>query len=730
MLRAALKNLMAVVAVCFCLAFANAAQALNNPPTQTSSFEPRSERVETDHASTILLADKTALVPGQTITLALDQVLDKGWHVYWKNPGATGLALNLTWTLPAGVSAGEIIYPTPERIMVGDFANYGHHGAPVFLIPLRVADDITLGETVDIRLEATWLICEEVCVPEDAVFSLSLPVASQAEIYRPGAEKVSEALLHAPTTFQGTAQFQDNDRELILNIEVDKTISRLGKELFFFPDIAGLSDPSAPQAVTIKGGVATLKIMPGYEFSRGAFETIRGVIGVQKGEKRGVEINAPVEVIAAPLAYEGAIDDPSSANLVLLFAAAFIGGALLNLMPCVFPIVFIKAATFIKSARSERAALRFHGVLYAAGVIATFAVLGGALLILRAGGAEIGWGFHLQSPFVVALSAYVLFLVGLNLAGLFEIGETAQRLGGAVEVPAGVGAYGDKLASFLTGVLAVVVAAPCIGPFLSAPVGAAVMVSPPVGLAIFLVMGAGLALPYVVLAFAPGLGALLPKPGAWMAVFKQGLSFPVFAGAAFFLWVLAQQTGPAGLAAALGGAVALAFAAWAFELSKQEGAGALLLRGLCAIAILAATGAALSLKPAVAPSISAHESAASDGSFQHGALSAVAYDPALLEAKRAEGTPVFVDFTAAWCVTCQFNKRTVLSNEDLAERFDKAGVTVMVGDWTLRDPIITAALEEFNANGVPLYVYYDHKGAAKPFPLPLTKRAILAAIGR
>ena len=341
--------------------------------------------------------------------------------------------------------------------------------------------------------------------------------------------------------------------------------------------------------------------------------------------------------------------------------------------------------------------------------------MGGALLVLRAGGAQFGWGFHLQSPWVVALSAYVLLLVGLNLAGLFSAGE---GLAGAGE---GLASKKGGMGAFFTGALAVVVAAPCIGPLLSAPMGAALLLPPVAGLAIFAMLGLGLAAPYLLLSFAPGLGQRLPKPGPWMAVFKQALSFPVFAAAAYFLWVLAQQTTGAGLGAVLTGAVLLAFASWGYETSKADGGLAF------ALLVVSALAAVIALAPLTRlPAEAAQASPVAEHGY--GAIAAEPYSAAALDAYRAQGRPVFIDFTAAWCVTCQFNKMTVFSDAKLGRAFAETGTVFMVADWTVRDPEITAALTSFGASGVPLYVYYDASGEALVLPLPLTKRAVTAAL--
>ena len=358
--------------------------------------------------------------------------------------------------------------------------------------------------------------------------------------------------------------------------------------------------------------------------------------------------------------------------------------------------------------------MRRHGLIYTLGVVATFVGLGGLMLALRAGGEQLGWGFHLQSPIVVGLSAYVLFLVGLNLAGVFNVGEGLQNVGSSLAAKPG------DAGAFFTGVLAVFVAAPCIGPLLAAPMGAVVLLPPAAGMLIFVLMALGLAAPYAIVSWAPQIARRLPRPGPWMATLKQALSFPVFAAAAFFVWVLAQQAGSAGLAIALSGLVFISFAAWVFERGKTEGPVRIIWRAAAAAAALAA------LAPLAGLRIASADAAAAKGGY--GAIEAVAYDPSAINAIREDGAGVFVDFTAAWCVTCQFNKATVLSRRSLAQLFDDRGVVLMSADWTRRDPAITDALASFGANGVPLYVYYPAAGDPVVLPLPLSENGIRDAV--
>lgn len=673
--------------------------------------------VTTERAVSTVTPVRAGLVPGAVNWFVLEQTLQDGWHVYWRNPGDSGLPLETAWQGPDGFEGGAPVYPTPERIPVGPFVNYGHHGAPVFLLPLRVPDTLSEGALVDLTLNATWLICEEICVPESGSFALSLGVD-------PDAPETSAALIAetaramTPADYRaGEATFRTGADRIELTLTGWDQGAQSSDDIYFFADGEGLVEPAGTQTVSIESNILTIGLPTGFSYNADNLATLTGVV---RAHGAGDEARA-YEVVAtrngalagqrgsgAPLAQsDGARSEP--VNLPLLLVLGFFGGALLNIMPCVFPILFVKAASFVHAAQDERGVIRRHGILYGAGVLATFLALGGLLLVLRAGGAELGWGFHLQSPPVVAFSAYVLFLVGLNLAGVFEIGGGLQNIG------SGLAARGGDIGAFFTGALAVFVAAPCIGPLLSAPVGAAVLLPPLAGLSIFAVMAAGLAAPYVALSFSPGLAARLPRPGAWMGVFKQALAFPVFAAAAFFIWVLAQQVAPDALAFAMAGLIFLAFAAWAFQQGHSGGKLAPLARGLAAVAFLAAVIPAVRLAPAPAAAIGTGEK--------------LAYDPADITARNAAGEGVFVDFTAAWCVTCQFNKATIFSRDSFGDLLTRNNVTLMTADWTRRDPEITAALEQFGASGVPLYVYYPPDGGApKVLSLPISEASVRRAI--
>lgn len=649
--------------------------------------------VATDHATTRLVAEADGIAPGGSVALAFAQELEQGWHVYWKNQGDSGLPLEFNWTLPDGASAGPIDYPTPERIPIGPLVNFGHEGAPIFLTSVTAPSDAAIGSVLEIGLEATWLICADICVPETGRFSLSLPVVANPAATASARPLFAAARAAMPEPFDSAASFSARGDGLTL--ELASAPNAAGA--YFFPDLEGVSDPAAAQRFERQGDAARLTIKGGPSLAALGGRLDGVIIFDERGIGRGYAIAAERKAAIAqgPAAPAG--------SLAGLLITAFLGGALLNLMPCVFPILFIKAASMAKAATGDRGKMRRHGVLYALGVVATFAALGGTLLALRAGGEQLGWGFHLQSPAVVALSAYVLFAVGLNLAGAFHVGSGLQDIGSGLVR----GRNGD-VSAFLTGVLAVFVAAPCVGPFLTAPVGAAAVLPPMAGMSIFIAMALGLAAPYAAISFAPGVARALPRPGPWMERFRQALSFPVFAAAAYFLWVLAAQTGGRGLALAFSGLLLLALASRLWEWGRGARWGA----------IAAATALALALAPVTL--LRPAETASAAG--------VIAFDPADIARRRAAGEPIFVDFTAAWCVTCQVNKLTVLASPAVKDAFRAAGVAVITADWTNRDPTIENALAAFGANGVPLYVFYPPGGGAVVLPQPLSERSILSAL--
>ncbi|WOI53950.1 protein-disulfide reductase DsbD family protein [Parvularcula sp. LCG005] len=682
--------------------------------------------VKTGHASTRLATQYEAVQPGQTITLGIVQELEDHWHVYWQNPGDSGLPLDLRWTLPDGVSAGPARYPLPHRLPLGPLVNYGHEDEPVFLVDLTVDDTVAAGTSIPIEVAATWLICKDICVPEDATLRMSLPVREGAAKPTRFAGRIEDALAAQPTPAPFGATYYDTPKGPVLALD---GLPRGPTE--FFPYAPSVIEPSGEVLTIRDGGVDYFQFVAGFAYQAQQPERLSGVIVIEEGGDRvGYTIAAPRTEPNSDLPFlgEGATgaartDDPKApANapvvptktplLPVTLLLAFVGGLILNVMPCVFPIVLLKAAGFAALGQEQQGKVRAHGLLYTAGVLVTFLGMAVVLMLLRAGGEQLGWGFQLQSPVAVALFALAIFLIGLNLAGLFDVGTSVQGLGaGLADRRGGAGA-------FFTGLLAVAVAAPCIGPFLGGAIGFALtsagMLS---GVLIFMAIGLGLAFPYLLLSFFPGFARRMPRPGPWLVTLRQLFSFAMFATLVWLVWVLSVQLGSTGVLLIGISLVLAALAAWAF--GRSQGRDGLVLRIVAAAALVLAlipVWSMASIAPVSAP-VSEDEST-------------IAYSEPALSDLLAQDRAVFIDFTAAWCITCQVNKLTVLQRDDVQAAFRRHDVAFMVADWTSRDPEITEALEKYGRAGVPLYLYYE-PGAetAKILPQTLSVEGILALFG-
>lgn len=710
--------------------------------------------VKTDNVEARLVAERNGVAPGETIHVALHKIIRPRWHTYWRNPGDAGEPTRIEWTLPEGFSAGDIVWPLPKAIQLeGVLTNYGFEGALVLPVPITAPKDLAAGEAVTLKAFASWLVCEDICIPEEAELAITLqaleaPGAPDARWAKP----IAAVLAATPRDegFQaGLSRQGEAVRLAVAHPSLAAAIAedRLRKPAFF-PYLGTVIDHNAPQPAALRGAGLALDLKHGFALEKELVAVAGALVFEEKGEsgwsRRGVEITAtpgadPLDGAAAPAqappgggarAASGA-DAPGPAKplgggparsffdggggLLGYLIGAFLGGLLLNLMPCVFPVLSIKALSLVNKAHGAPAAARAQGLAFLAGVLATFLGLAGALLAFKAAGAQIGWGFQLQSPVVVALLALVMFAIGLNLLGWFEIGASVQGMG------AGLAAQGGLAGAFFTGVLAVAVAAPCTAPFMAGALGFALVQPAPVALAVFAALGLGLAAPFVLLAFAPALGRMLPRPGAWMVRFKEILAFPMLGAAAWLVWVLAEgRSGAMGVAAALAAMLAFAFAVWLFKTTAQaRGAWPILGRagGLAGIA------AALAL--AAAPAALAPTAAAAAGA------AAGVWSPDKVAQLRAEGKAVFVDFTAAWCITCQVNKKIALETKRVQAAFAAKGVTFLTADWTDRDPVIAAALSEHGRSGVPLYLLYPAAGG-EPMVLPqlLTEGLVIDAIER
>ena len=643
------------------------------------------------HVATELVADRQGVAPGETIHVALHQKIEKGWHTYWRNSGDSGEPTRITWDLPAGWRAGEIVWPTPRRIPVGPLMNYGYQDDVLLATPLTAPANARPGDKVTLRAQVSLLVCAEVCVPEDSTLTLDLPVtATGASEDAKWGQAIATALAAAPKPAALAVVFQARPAAVTLAVTGPALKGGDMAGAYFYPFDSTVIDHARPQAIVRGPDGLTLTLTPGYAFQGG--KTPASLAGVLAVGGRAYEIAATPGTLPAgasglgppPARAAGAVD------LGLAAAALFalLGGLILNLMPCVFPILAMKAAS-LAGHGGEQAAARRQGLAFGAGVVATFLALAGGLIALKAAGSAVGWGFQLQSPPVVAVLALLMLGVALNLSGLFEVGTSLQGAG------TGLASRGGLAGAFFTGALAVIVAAPCTAPFMGPALGWALTQTPVAALTVFLALGLGFALPFVLVAFVPGLLSRLPRPGPWMEVFRKALAFPMYGAAAWLAWVLAQQAGAEDLAKLFAGAVLVGLAAWFAGLAQRRAAAGGQARSLTLGAGLAA-GLALAL--VVWPQDTSAE------------LQSEPYSPARLEALRAEGRPVFVNYTAAWCVSCQVNDKVALSTPQVRSAFARHKVAYLKADWTKRDATIAADLASHGRAGVPLYLVYGSGG--------------------
>ena len=639
---------------------------------------------------------------GQPLWLGLSIQHQPQWHTYWKNPGDSGLPTSLAWQLPAGFGAGEVMWPTPQRLPIGPLVNYGYEGQ--LLLPVKV--DVPAGfqgDMLAVKLHAEWLVCKEVCIPEAGDFALNVPARTSVSAH---AALFDAALARQPQTVAAAkAQGEVTPQALVVTVD-GLPAAWQGQALTFFPETAGVIENAATVAAAWKDGRWTAQVPLSAQRSESPAQM--AAVLTAPGQPNGVRVAFAVAgswpAVAPDAAAAAAADTlpvPAGAPLGLALALAFalVGGALLNLMPCVFPVLSLKVLGFATHA-DDRRALALGGLAYTAGVVISFVALAGLLLALRAGGEQLGWGFQLQSPAVIATLAALFTVIGLNLTGVFEFGSVLPS------ALAGMRLRHPLVDAALTGVLAVAIASPCTAPFMGASLGLAATLPAAEALAIFAALGLGMALPYLVFSLWPALARALPRPGAWMATFRTLMAFPMFATVVWLVWVFGQQTGIDAVAALLATLVALAFVAWALA-APGFARGTRAVLGTVALACFAA---ALSwMVPALATPALA-------GARGEAPVAGERWQPWSTEKVaqlRAEGRPVFVDFTAAWCVTCQYNKRTTLANAEVLKDFEGRKVALLRADWTRRDAAITAELARLGRNGVPVYVLYG-PGTAAP----------------
>ena len=675
-----------------------------------------------------LVAEAGSVMPGGTLWVDLHLDIAPGWHTYWRNPGDAGLPTELAWTLPAGFSAGEIAWPVPERFVAGTIGSYGYHGSADLLVPIAAPATLGPGGAVHLEANANWLVCSDICIPGEAKLALDLPVSAAPRAVDPSVAALFAAVrgsLPQEAGFQ--TRFAASERAVRLFVPAAALAGIDRPTAAFFPLDANVvnaavepkeerrSDGLDLVLARASGPLATLPA------------TLAGVLVLRgaDGIERAFSIGAPRAAATPPQGETGAAGAAGEAPVgwwqALLLA--FLGGIVLNLMPCVFPVLSLKMLGLAEAA--HRAEEWRHGVAYALGVILSFALLGGVLLMLRAGGAAIGWGFQLQSPVVVGLLAYLLFAMGLSLSGVAEFGAGITGIGNRFAGGAGLAG------AFATGILATIVATPCTAPFMGAALGFALIAPVPVALLIFVALGCGLALPFVLATAIPGIARHLPRPGAWMVWFKQLLAFPLYGTVAWLIWVLILEVGPGGALAALFGLVAVGFAVWIYgrtrfvgPVGRRLGAG-FALTGIAASVILATLLVPADAQP---PGAQAGGAPPGDAAAPSG-LNYEKFSTARLDRLAAEHQPVFVNLTAAWCITCLVNERTSLDRAAVRRAFADRHIVALKGDWTRHDPEITALLQKFGRSGVPLYLLYDKAGTPTVLPQILTEASVLEAVG-
>lgn len=674
-----------------------------------SAFASTSLSVDTGRVEASLLSSHYRVAPGQSFQIALKTELDEQWHTYWRNPGDSGEPVQISWVLPETVSAGEIVWPLPAPIPTGPIINYGFEGAPLFPVEFTVADDAATGSVIEVTAEVYYLVCKDICIPESGVLRLVLQVAETSEINDGNAAAIAEALDAAPRAIDVNAAMQEADGQL--SIQFAGLPEGDYSDAYFFPNDNTVLVHSDPQTVTIGSEGIQIDTTASFGWGDGFTEPQEGVLAFNlNGERTGriVSVVPNADRIEIGAGGSGSTAFPAGVTSVGLFGAiigAFLGGVILNLMPCVFPVISLKALSLAKAAHAERAVARKQAWAYALGIFATFVLLVVLLLGVKATGAALGWGFQLQNPIVVGLLALLLFAVGLNLIGAYEIAGGAYQGTGAT-----LAEKGGLTGSFFTGALAVLVATPCTAPFMAGAIGYALAQPALTTFVVFMALAAGFAAPFVLLAYAPGLLMKLPKPGPWMVRLREVLAFPMFAAALWLVWVVGNQAGVDGIALVLIAMLVFALAVWLMNRGRFWRVA-----GLVGLLIAIALPFGTRTAPAVASADIATQ----------------AWSPERVAELRADGQAVFVDFTADWCVTCKVNERLVLKMDSVKAAFEETNTAFLVADWTNKNDVIARELESYGRAGVPLYLYFpagDNSVRGEVLPQILTPDLVISTL--
>lgn len=669
---------------------------------QDVSITGRSSNVEVT-----LRSGRTQVKPGETFYVALDQKIAPGWHTYWRNPGDSGEPTSISWTLPSAVSASAIKWPKPEAIPFGPLVNYGYSERVVLPVAITVPAAAKIGDLLKLGADVTWLECSDICIPGEAKVAIAVEIGASARDSG-DAPLINQTISELPTAFSGSARLTDLGAG---GLQLVVKGGEATREAYFFPyevKIGALIDFAQPQKLVAGKDGLGLNLVKSPSFPANLKGPVGGVLVLGTGgDAKAYEIEADFEAAPAPISTAPFVGSQAGIGLWLALAMAFAGGLILNLMPCVFPILSMKALGLIQASQHDATAARAHGLWYGGGVIMTFLALAATLIGLQTAGLAVGWGFQLQNPAIVMSLAILMVWIGFNLLGFFEFGSSLQNIGGGLSQSQGA------RGSFFTGMLAVVVAAPCTAPFMGAALGFAATQPPAISLLVFASLGFGFALPFVALTFMPGLMAALPRPGPWMVRLREALAFPMFATAIWLIWVVSAQAGQAGVLASLIAILGAGLALWlARTWPNRTSKAAAIVVGV------------LSFLWAIQHVVNAPIPARS-----HSAAQTEAWSEARVGELQGQGKTVFVNFTADWCVTCKVNEVGVFADDRVKTALSGSKATYLVADWTNGDDAIATALARHGRVGVPLYLVYK-PDLREPEILPqiLTADIVLKAL--
>ncbi len=681
--------------------------------------------VRGDHITVGITSEATQITVAEPFWVAIELDHDPNWYSYWRNPGDSGLATRIDWELPEGVTVGPIHWPMPTAKPYEGLTNYGFGERVLLLNEVRLSENWPSNQSVNLKATVSWLVCNDVCIPGDAQLSLTLPTAESPQFDGQIQALFSQARAKWPQTVDWPASYQISDSEVVIDVVSSEEKFASASEIQFFPFDNELVDHATPLSVATDGTQLRLKQRKS-SFFQNPVDAIEGIIRINYANDlpQAFAIRAtesllvgdfaalPIQSIVENNDFSTISDETALLSLPILLGLAFAGGILLNFMPCVFPILSLKALTLAESVHRRTALVQ--SVAYTGGVLLCFVALASVLLVLRATGQQLGWGFQLQSPFFIASLTFLLFIMALSLSGVVHFGT---QLGGVGEK---FTRSSDARGAFFTGILAVIVASPCTAPFMGTALGVALVRPPIEALLIFATLGLGMALPLALVGILPVVHRLLPRPGAWMLTLKQVLAFPLYLTAVWLLWVFGQQRGVDDMAILLIGLVIVAFGLWLWEqrLTAPRWQNALSL-----VLILSAFGVAFS------PLLGGPSSSLASP-LQNGRQTVMweVYSPERLAELRAAHRPVFVNLTAAWCITCLVNERTALSSELVQNTFREKGIIALKGDWTNGDVLITELLSELGRSGVPVYALYLPNQSPKLLPQLLTVNTVIDAL--